>query len=152
MVSEVTHRPESDPVRQFSVFTDNRVGRLHELVQLLAAHDVHVVAISQLDTTECNIIRLVVNYHEAARDILREGGYTCVESELLAVELDTEARLRFITAAFVEAEINVHYLYPFLSRPGGRSALAVCLEDNDLARCVLEAKGIKVLDQRDIAR
>lgn len=152
MVSEISRRPESDPVRQFSVFTDNKVGRLNEIAQMLAARDVHIVAISQLETTECNIIRFIVNYHERGREVLRNSPYAFVENELLAVEMETGDRFKFVTAAFVEAEINVHYLYPFLVRPRGNTALAVCLEDNDLARSVLATKGFKVLDQRDIAR
>ena len=39
-----------DPVKQFSVFTENRVGRLHELTALLKQNDVHVMAITVLDT------------------------------------------------------------------------------------------------------
>ena len=152
MVSEVSNSPTRKPVRQLSIFTDNRVGRLHSLIQSLAAHDIHIMALSQLDTTECTIVRIIVDYHEAARDLLNDSGYSFVETELLVVELETEAKLRYITAALVEAEINIHYLYPFLSRPGGKSGFAIHLEDNDLAASVLAAHGIRVLDQNDIAR
>jgi hypothetical protein len=127
MVSEVAQRPERAPVIQFSVFTDNKVGRLNELVQLLAGRDLHVLALSQLDTTECTIIRLILNYPETARELFRERGYGFAETELLVVELDTEQRLKYVTAALVEAEINIHYLYPFLQRPEGRTALALHL-------------------------
>ena len=152
MVTEVSQRPDRAPVIQLSVFTDNKVGRLNELIQILAGRDLHVLALSQLDTTECTVIRLVVNYPEAARDLLRELGYGFTETELLVVELDTAQRLRYVTAALVEAEINIHYLYPFLLRPEGRTALALHLEDNDLAASVLQAHGLTVLDQRDLAR
>ena len=152
MVSEVSFRRESDPVRQLSVFTDNRVGRLNELIQTLGHENIHIIALSQLDATECTIARLVVNYHEAACEVLAKNGYAYFETEIIAVELETEERLRHVTAALVEAEINIHYLYPFIVRPGGRSALAIHVEDNDLARDVLGAHRIRVLDQRDIAR
>lgn len=152
MHSDVAQRPDRAPIKQFSVFTDNRVGRLNELLQRLAQRDLNIIALSQLDTTECVVVRLVINYPEVARDVLAEHGYGFTETEIIAVEMDSEERLRFITAALVEAEINIHYLYPFLARPREHSALAIYLEDNYLATSVLQAHGFTVLDQHDIAR
>jgi len=152
MVSEVSQRPDAAPVIQFSLFSDNKVGRLHELVQVLASRDLHVLALSQLDTTECTIIRLVVNYPEAVREVLNDAGYAFTQCEILVVELESADKLRFVTAALVEAEINIHYLYPLLLRPRERSALALHLEDNDLAASVLQAHGLRMLDQRDLGR
>ena len=37
-----------DPVKQFSAFVENRVGRLHDLTGLLKANNVHVMAITVL--------------------------------------------------------------------------------------------------------
>jgi len=37
-------------------------------------------------------------------------------------------------------------------RPKGRSALAMSVEDNDLAASALNTRGFKVLSQRDISR
>ena len=50
----------TDPARQFSVFTENRLGRLFDLTSLLATQHVHVMAISVLDTTESAVVRLIV--------------------------------------------------------------------------------------------
>ena len=49
------------PVKQFSVFTPNRLGRLHTLTTLLASRNVHILALTVLDTTDSAIIRLVVD-------------------------------------------------------------------------------------------
>lgn len=152
MLAGISEKAKGDPVIQFSVFADNKVGRLNELVQRLSARDVHIVAISQLDSTECTIMRLIVNYPEAARSLLRECGYSFTETEVVAVQINTEAELKFVTAALVEAEINIHYIYSFLMRPNNRSAVAISLEDNDLARSVLNTRQLNVLDQDDIAR
>lgn len=152
MLAEVSEKAKGDPIIQFSVFADNKVGRLNELVQRLGANDVHIVAISQLDTTECTIMRLIVDYPEEARALLRKHAYSFTETEVIAVQLNTEAELKFVTAALVEAEINIHYIYSFLMRPRNKTAVAISLEDNDLARCVLRSRQLSVLDQSDIAR
>ena len=46
---------------QFSVFTPNRLGRLHDLIRLLGAQGVHVLGLMVLDTTDSAIIRVVVD-------------------------------------------------------------------------------------------
>ena len=39
----------TDPVKQFSVFAENRVGRLYDLCGLLKTHNVHIMALTTLD-------------------------------------------------------------------------------------------------------
>ncbi len=38
----------AEPVKQFSVFIENRVGRLHDLVNLPAKHNIHIMAITTI--------------------------------------------------------------------------------------------------------
>ena len=60
----------SDPVKQFSVFAENRVGRLYDLTSLLGAHDVHVMAVTTLDTTDSAIVRLIVDDPDRTRELM----------------------------------------------------------------------------------
>lgn len=149
---QATSEKHKEPVRQLSIFADNKVGRLNDFIQCLAAHDIHIMAISQLDTTECTIMRVIVDYFDHAIEILQDRSYAYTVSEILAVEISSEADLKFITCALVEAEINIHYIYPFLSRPNGHCGLALSVEDNDLAAQILQTRGLKILTQQDIAR
>lgn len=151
MSSEVT-QGRGEPVVQFSIFADNKVGRLNEFVQLLAQHRLHVVALSSLDNTECSIIRVIVDYPDDARLLFHERGLQFCEDAILAVEVETEAGIPQITSFLTAAEVNIHYVYAFLTRPQGRCALAFSLEDAEFAADVLSARGIKVLSQSDIAR
>jgi hypothetical protein len=141
-----------DPVRQFNVFTENRVGRLCDLVKVFNSHSVHVIALTVLDTTDSAIIRLIVDDPEQARELLLEHGFHFYENTVLVVELGVENDLRAVLQALLEAEVNVHYLYCFLFRPSDKSALSISVDDSDIARHVLEAHRFKVLGQGDIAR
>lgn len=141
-----------EPVRQFSIFADNKVGRLHELVQLLSQHDVHLMALSIQDTTDASILRIIVDYPEVAQALLHEHGYAFQESGLVVAIIETEARIKYVTAALVEAEMNIHYCYPLIMRPAGKYALALRVEDADLAEAILGTHGIPTLHQGDIAR
>jgi hypothetical protein len=141
-----------EPVVQFSIFATNRIGKLSELLQVLASHDVHIAAITTVDTSEAGLFRLVVNYPEKARTVLEDSGYPFVEHKVFAIEIDSEQDISLVCAAMTEAEINIAYLYAFLMRPRGRCGLIVNVDDIELASQVLFAHGFKVLCQQDIAR
>lgn len=153
MSAEVLRDPgHFEPIIQFSIHADNKVGRLNEIIGLLAVHEVHVMAISVLDTTDSSIIRLIVDYPQEAQKLLIEHQFSFVQSQLIAVEMKDESDLKTVTCALVQAEINIHYIYPFLVRPHDRYALAISLEDNDLAVDTLTRNQLRVIGQNDIAR
>ena len=142
----------NDPVKQFSVFTENRVGRLHDLTSLLKAHNVHIMALTVLDTTDCAIDRLIVDDPDRARELMVNNDFPYSESSVLAVEIIDESELNKVLAALLEAEINIHYIYSFIKRPEGKSALAINAEDIEVAAQALSQRGFRVLTQSDIAR
>jgi len=141
-----------DPVVQFSVFTPNRLGRLHELVNLLGSHNIHVLALTVLDTTDSSIIRLVLDDPDKARRLLHEKAFPFTESRLVAVEIAAPDELNRIFAALLEAELNINYLYSFIPHPHGKSILALSMEDNEMAEQVLKRHQFPVLRQSDILR
>lgn len=141
-----------DPVKQFSIFIPNKLGRLHDLTALLKSQQVHVLALTVLDTTDSAILRLVVDDPARARQILVEHKFPFTESEVLVVEIDSETLLTDVLAALLEAEINIHYLYSFMTRSQDKSALALSLEDSDVAEEALRRHQFNVLRQGDISR
>ena len=141
-----------DPVKQFSVFAENRVGRLNDLVALFKEHNVHIIAITVLDTTDSAIMRVIVDDPDKARELMVNNDFPYTECEVLAVEIGDESKLRGVLAALYIAEINVHYVYSFIKRPDNEAALVLNVEDSDVAAQALNRCGFKVLCQRDISR
>ena len=153
MSSEVTNRPDAfEPVIQFSIYADNKVGRLNEIIRLLSNRAVHIMALSILDTTDSSIVRIIVDYPSEARKLLDEHMFSFVMSDLVAVELGSTDEIERVTNALVQAEINIHYIYPFIYRPNNTSALAISLEDNELAAETLTRHQLRLLGQNDITR
>jgi len=152
MVSNVTRGREPERVRQFSVFIANRLGRLHDLIALLAAHDVHVLAMTILDTTDSAIVRLVTDDPQKGRELLKQSDFAFTESELLVVELDSATDLNRLVAALLEAEINIHYLYSFIPQLHGKSIIGLSMEDTDVGETALRRHQFSVLMQSDILR
>jgi hypothetical protein len=152
MPTGIAQGRQREKVKQFSVFTANWLGRLHELIGLLSSRTVHILALTVLDTTDSAIMRLVVDDPEQARSLLVDHGFAFTESELLVVELDTTSDLSGLMAALLQAEINVHYLYSFIPHPGGKSLLALSIEDYEVAEQALTKHQFRVLRQADISR
>jgi hypothetical protein len=151
MAAQISTSP-IDPVRQFSVFAENRLGRLHDLTTVLKENNVHVMGITVLDTTDSAIVRFIVDDPEKARELMINNDFPYVECDVLAVEINDESQLNGVLAALFEAEINIHYIYSFIKRPEGRCALAINTEDADVASQALGKRGFRVLTQRDISR
>ena len=142
----------TDPVKQFSVFTENRVGRLNDLSALLKQNNVHIIALTVLDTTDSAIVRMIVDDPDKSRELMINNDFPYTECDVLAVEIVDESDLKGVLGALLEAEINVHYVYSFIKRPADRAALAISVEDADVAAQALNHRGFRVLTQRDISR
>ena len=142
----------AESVRQFSVFVPNRMGRMHAIVQLLGEREVHVVALSVLDTTDSTILRCLVDDPDRARALLEEHALPFTENVVVCVEFDEGCQLQDVLMVFREAELNLHYIYPFLVRPGNKPALVISLENPEVAVESLCRNQFRVLYQADITR
>jgi hypothetical protein len=121
-------------------------------VESLGQADVHIMALCLVDTTDSTLIRIVVDYPEQAEVVLQQHNFAHDDVPVLAIELQSEAQLKDVTGLLLKAEINIHYVYPFVFRPQGRSGLVIRTEAQDLAASVLQSHGITVLTRNDIAR
>jgi hypothetical protein len=148
---ETTRAKRAEWVIQFSVFTPNRLGRLHDLIGLFAVQNVHVLALMVLDTTDSAIIRLVVDDPDRGRDLLERERFPFTESHLVAVEVNP-TELGRLMSALLQAELNINYLYSFIPHPEGKSIIGLSLEDNDLAEQTLRRHQFRTLRQSDVSR
>ena len=152
MEVEIAVAHPSEPAHQLSVFVPNRMGRMHAIVQLLGEREIHVMALSVLDTTDSTILRFLVDDPDRARALLEEHALPFTENTVVCVEFDHGHQLQEVLAALREAELNLHYVYPFLIRPGNKPALVLSLENPDVAEESLRRNQFRVLYQTDIAR
>ena len=152
MPTHTARHRDKHSLTQFSVFLENKVGRLNDLCTLLSQNEVHIIALCMVDNTDSAITRVVVDYADEARDVLKKYAFSFNEVSVFAVELESEANIRKVTSALAAAEVNIHYTYPLLMRPKGLCGLILYLEDNDIGIDILSKTGIKVLAVDDITR
>src|SRR5256885_5219746 len=151
MATATTKPRRVDPVIQFSVFTPNKVGRLHDLIRLLNTKSVHVLGLMILDTTDSAIIRIVVDNPDEARELLIREDFPFTESNLVVVEINP-TDLNRLMSALLEAELNIHYLYSFIPHPEGKPVVGLSMEDNETAEQALKRHQFRTLKHTDISR
>jgi len=152
-LSETTSKTGGPLVKQFSVFLPNKVGAMLDIVKLLSTRNAHVVALSISESTDSAIARIVVSDPETVENIFHEHDVAFGVCEMVVVELrEVATELAKLLAALLMAEVNMHFSYPLLTRPHGRAALALHVDDTECACSVLQGEGFKMLSQADISR
>ncbi len=140
-------------MRQFSVFLENKVGKLLELAQLLVSHHIHICALTVIEMADAAVARIIVSDPDGARDVFNEAGIAHSECGVIAVELPHSAEtLDKMLSALLEAEININFTYSMMIRPRGNAVIALSVEDEELAMDVLRRHQFAVLTQSDISR
>lgn len=151
--TRTTERLDSPPVRQFSVFLQNKVGALLEVVKLLNEHNIVALALSIQDSSESSIGRMIVSDPERVTELFHKHDIAFSECEVLVVELPGGASdLAKVLSALLMAEVNIIFSYPLLVRPRGRAVLVMHVDDSECSSSVLRGDGFKILAQADLSR
>jgi hypothetical protein len=139
-------------VRQFSIFLENRVGALLDLVRRLEASGNRIVALSVIDSADCAIVRLILSDPERATETLRLAGLPFLECDLLLVELPPgTGPVGLVCKALLAAEIDIHYVYPVMvGSATHRPVLAIHVGDHEGSSRTLQSQGFKVLSEKDL--
>lgn len=134
-------------VDQLSIFLENRAGRLAEVTRLLSESGVNIRALSLADTSDFGILRLIVSDFEAARDKLKENGFTVGRTSVVAVEVDDQpGGLNNILHLLQDADINVEYMYAFVQQSGNSAVLIFRFDRTDEGIEVLQKNDIKIIE------
>lgn len=139
-------------IRQFTVFLENRVGQLLEVVRRFEGSKVRIVALSIVDSAECAFVRFLLSHPEQGREILERAGLAMIESDLIGVELpEGNQPLLKVCTALLQAEVNIIQAYPLLLRPRGRPAVALMVDNIEMGLETLANKGFAMISEADLA-
>lgn len=139
-------------IRQFTVFLENRVGQLLEVVRRFEGSRVRIVALSIVDAAECAFVRFLLSHPEQGREVLERAGLTIIESDLIGVELPEGPQpLLRVCTALLQAEINIIQAYPLLIRPHDRPAVALMVDNIEMAMETLANKDFVMITEADLA-
>lgn len=138
-------------IHQISVFVENRVGRLSEVVGLISKNGIDIRALSIADTSDFGILRMIVNDPDKAFKVLCGEGITAKQTDVIAVSLNDEpGALAEILQNLTESGITVEYAYAFITRKDDDACVILRVEDNAKAIEVLMGKGRTLIEAKDV--
>ena len=141
-------------VRQFSVFLENRVGRLLDLLRHFddASH-VHVVGLNVIDSSDHAVIRMIPDKSDSAREMLRELGIAFSETDVIVTVIDDSHSLADLCLYLLGAELNISFIYSLIRQSAiGDSTVAVAIDDLTLGGQLLLRKGFNLLGEADLSQ
>ena len=138
-------------IRQFTIFLENRVGQLLEVVKRFEGTGIRVCALSINDAAECAFVRFLVSDADRGREILERSGLAIIETDLVGVELPEGPQpLLRVCTALLQAELNIIQAYPLIVRPHGKPAVAIMVESIEMAMQTLREKGFTIITEGDL--
>lgn len=138
---------------QISVFIENKEGRIKNAIDTLAKAGVNIRALSVGDTTKYGILRLIVSDNETAIKALESDGFIVKESEVVVVVVpDKPNGLNSTLSILDDADINLEYIYAFVSNQPNEAIVAMKVEDTEKAIRVFEKNNAKILKKEDLEK
>jgi len=136
---------------QIAVFIENAPGRLAEVCGLLGDAGINMRALSMGDSTDFGVLRIIANDPQKAKQVLRENGFTAIETEVLAVEIpDRPGGLAGVLKLLGSNGINVEYMYMLVTAQHEKAYVAFRFTDNDKAIKVLTESGVRILKGEEV--
>ena len=138
-------------IKQFTAFLENRVGRLLEVVRCFQNTSSRIVAMNIQDSTECSVVRFVLTHPDQGREILESQGLGLIESDLIGIELpQVNQPMIQVCEALLQAEVNLVQTYPLMVTTEGRMAVALMVDNIELAQETLACEGIEMINEHDL--
>jgi hypothetical protein len=101
-------------IRQISLFSENKPGRLAAMAKACQEENVNILAFSIAEAEGFGVIRALVDKPDVAYQKLTSLGFNVAYTHVIAVEMKDEPGGLFeIASKLSEAGINIEYSYAF---------------------------------------
>lgn len=139
-------------IKQLTVFVQNSKGSLVELTKILGENNVNIRALSVAETQDFGILRLIVNDVEKATKVLEENHYLIKATDVVGIIIsDQPGGLSTALAALDKADINVEYMYAFMTCSANSAYVVIRVADNAAAEKALLDAGLELMSEDDVA-
>ena len=120
------------PIKQLSIFLENKTGRINEVTKILGKNCINMHAFSMAETTDFGILRLIVNEVEKAVEVLRNADFAVMLTDVVCISCPNVAgSLSVILEKLAENDIFIEYMYAFAE---GDKANVV-IRPNNITEC-----------------
>ncbi|MDO4459297.1 MAG: hypothetical protein Q4C42_04300 [Clostridia bacterium] len=138
-------------IKQISVYVENKMGKLHDMVKEVSDADINIRASMIADTAEFGIFRMIVSDTDKALRILSEKSMVNI-TKVVAVKMeDKTGSLTKVLSILKDAAISVEYMYAFAGAAELGAYVVLRVNNAEAAEKLLNANGISTLNDEDIA-
>jgi len=138
-------------IKQLTVFVQNSKGSLVELTKILGHHNINIRALSVAETQDFGILRLIVNDVETAMKVLQENNYLIKATDVIGIIIsDQPGGLSSALEALDKADINVEYMYAFMTCSANSAYVVIRVADNASAQKALTDAGLELMSEEDV--
>jgi hypothetical protein len=119
---------------ELTIVTENRIGVLAEVADLIAANGMNIENICAYKIGEKASLHFLTNNPEKVKKVLEEKGYQVKERDVIVLSLwNRPGALSEVASKFKQKGINLQSVYGTCSPGGERTAVIFSSEDNDKA-------------------
>ncbi len=138
-------------VKQISVFLENKPGSLAEFTKILENSSIDLRALALAESEDFGIVRVIVDDPFNTIQILKQEGYVCSLTSVIAVEIeDKPGALVKLLTDLGDHGVNLEYSYAFLAKKSNSAFMILRVADNDAAVRVLSECGIRAISQDEL--
>jgi hypothetical protein len=132
-------------IKQISIFSENRPGRLAAISGALEENKINILAFTIAEADGFGVVRALVDHSEKAYEKLTGMGFIVHFTDVIAVQMrDEPGGLYEIAQILGDAQINIDYAYAY---SGKDAAVLILRVDNvDQAIQTLRARGVTLME------
>ena len=144
------------PIKQVSVFLDNRPGALSEVIEHIDKFRMKIFALSIADAGEFGLVRMITEDPERAVKDLEDADFILAKSkknsEVIAILITEGGKVSEIAKMLADEDLNIEYAYSSAVLIDGKLAVILRVNDLDKAEKILRANSIPILSLDEIKK
>jgi hypothetical protein len=144
------------PIKQVSVFLDNKPGALSEVIEHIDKFQLKIFALSIADAGEFGLVRMITEDPERAVKDLEESDFILAKSkkntEVTAILITENGKVSQIAKMLGDKDLNIEYAYSSAVLIDGKLAVILRVNDLSLAEKILRENNIPILSLAEIKK
>ena len=138
-------------IQQISVFLENKYGKLHEILKLIAQQDIRVLAATVSDTSDFGILRIITTDQLKAFEILKSNKISANLNDVVAIEIEAKSgEFARKIELFTQAGVNIEYMYCFSMCEKG--FLVFRTKDIEAAQDVIRRNDLNYISENNLCK
>jgi hypothetical protein len=140
-------------LKQISVFSENKPGRLKKITKVLADEGVNILALNIASSNGFGVIRFIVDDPESAFWNLKKKRFTVCMNEVIAIELvDKPGGLFEVAGILTRKKINIENAYILILDSRKKAFLIIDVKDVEKAMKSLDREQLRFYRQKATTR